>query len=120
MLIKNNIVNRVNKVMVVRSSGAGSVVGYNYMDNGFIENAQSWVEVGLNGSHMVGSHHILFEGNEIAQLRFRQYPRKRDRDDHFSQSPHRTTPRLSWDGERARRWPDVRIVVALVHRQCHR
>ena len=64
VLIENNIVTRMNKVMVVRSSGAGSVVGYNYMDNGFIENAQSWVEVGLNGSHMVGSHHILFEGNE--------------------------------------------------------
>ena len=64
VLIENNIVNKVNKVMVVRSSGAGSVVGYNYMDNGYIENALSWVEVGLNGSHMVGSHHVLFEGNE--------------------------------------------------------
>jgi hypothetical protein len=64
VLIENNIVNRMNKVMVVRSSGAGSVVGYNYMDNGFIGDVPSWVEVGLNGSHMVGSHHILFEGNE--------------------------------------------------------
>ena len=64
VLIENNIVNRMNKVMVAKSAGAGSVVGYNYMDNSFIENAQSWVEVGLNGSHMVGSHHILFEGNE--------------------------------------------------------
>ena len=64
VLIENNIVNRMNKVMVVRSSGAGSVVGYNYMDNGFIGNQPGWVEVGLNGSHMVGSHHILFEGNE--------------------------------------------------------
>ena len=27
-------------------------------------NDESWVEVGLNGSHMVGSHHMLFEGNE--------------------------------------------------------
>jgi hypothetical protein len=64
VLIENNIVNRMNKVMVAKSAGAGSVVGYNYMDNSFIENAQTWVEVGLNGSHMVGSHHILFEGNE--------------------------------------------------------
>ena len=64
VLIENNIVVRANKVMVVRSSGAGSVVGYNYMDDGFIENSQTWVEVGLNGSHMVGSHHVLFEGNE--------------------------------------------------------
>ena len=30
----------MNKVMVVRSAGAGSVVGYNYMDNGHIENAR--------------------------------------------------------------------------------
>lgn len=63
VLIENNTVLNVNKVMVVRSSGAGSVVGYNYMDNGYIGNQQDWVEVGLNASHMVGSHHVLFEGN---------------------------------------------------------
>ncbi len=33
------------------------------MDNAFIGNYPGWVEVGLNGSHMVGSHHMLFEGN---------------------------------------------------------
>ena len=49
---------------VVGSSGAGSVVGYNYMDNGYIFTTPDWVEVGLNGSHMVGGHHVLFEGNE--------------------------------------------------------
>lgn len=64
VLIENNIVTRANKVMVARSSGAGSVVGYNYMDNGFIWNTEAWLEVGLNGSHHIGSHHILFEGNE--------------------------------------------------------
>ena len=30
----------------MRSSGAGSVVGYNYMDNGHIGNYPAWVEVG--------------------------------------------------------------------------
>ena len=64
VLVENNAVLNVNKVIVVRSSGAGSVVGYNYLDNGFILGAMDWVEVGLNGSHMVGSHHVLFEGNE--------------------------------------------------------
>ena len=64
VLIENNVVLNVNKVMVVRSSGAGSVVGYNYMDNGYIYTQPDWVEVGLNASHMVGSHHVLFEGNE--------------------------------------------------------
>lgn len=64
ILIENNAVLNVNKVMVVRSCGAGSVVGYNYMDNGFIMGNLDWVEVGLNASHQVGSHHVLFEGNE--------------------------------------------------------
>ena len=64
VLIENNIVSTMNKGMVVKSSGAGSVVGYNYMDNVFIGNQPEWVEVGINGSHMVGGHHILFEGNQ--------------------------------------------------------
>lgn len=64
VLIENNVVHDANKVMVVRSCGAGSVVGYNYMDNGYIYTIPEWVEVGLNASHQVGSHHVLFEGNE--------------------------------------------------------
>jgi hypothetical protein len=64
VLIENNIVYDANKMMVGRSSGAGSVVGYNYMDDGHILTAPSWVEVGINASHMVGSHHVLFEGNQ--------------------------------------------------------
>ncbi len=64
ILIENNAVHDANKVMVVRSCGAGSVIGYNYMDNGVITSLPDWVETGLNGSHMAGSHHILFEGNQ--------------------------------------------------------
>ena len=63
ILIENGISTHTNKVMVSRSSGAGSVVAYNYMDNGFIGGQGSWQEIGLNASHMVGSHHTLFEGN---------------------------------------------------------
>jgi hypothetical protein len=63
ILIENNIIMGANKVIVVRSAGAGSVVGYNYMDNAFIGNYADWMEVGLNASHMLGSHHVLFEGN---------------------------------------------------------
>ena len=63
MLIENNIIVGANKLIVARSAGAGSVVGYNYVDNAFIGNYPGWMEVGLNGSHMVGSHHMLFEGN---------------------------------------------------------
>ncbi len=63
VLVENNIVHHANKVMVSRASGAGSVIGYNYMDDGFIGYDLNWAEVGINGSHMVGSHHMLFEGN---------------------------------------------------------
>jgi hypothetical protein len=63
-LIENNIVLGVNKVMAAKSGGAGSVVGYNYMDNSLIGNYLEWVEVGINGSHMIGPHHVLFEGNQ--------------------------------------------------------
>ena len=63
VLIENGISVRVNKVILARCSGPGAVVGYNYMDMGYISTNGSWIEIGLNGSHMVGSHHMLFEGN---------------------------------------------------------
>src|SRR5262249_1095966 len=53
ILIENNIVMQANKVLVSRSSGAASVVGYNYMDDGHILSAPLWQEVGINASHMV-------------------------------------------------------------------
>jgi hypothetical protein len=68
VLIEDNIVVRANKVMVARSSGAGSVVGYNYMDMGYIVYNSRWQEMGVNGSHMVGPHHMLFEGNYTFNL----------------------------------------------------
>ncbi len=63
VLVENNIIMQANKVMVARASGAGSVIGYNYTDDGHIGYDPTWVEVGINGSHMVGAHHMLFEGN---------------------------------------------------------
>lgn len=63
-LVENNIILKANKMMVGRSAGAASVVGYNYADDGHINYDLSWQEVGINGSHMVGSHDWLFEGNE--------------------------------------------------------
>jgi hypothetical protein len=63
VLIENNILIDACKVMVFRSSGAGSVVAYNYADDSFDLESPSWVEVGINASHMAGSHHVLFEGN---------------------------------------------------------
>jgi hypothetical protein len=63
VLLEDSISLLTNKVMVDRSAGAGSVVAYNYMDDGYINGQDGWVEIGLNASHMVGSHHVLFEGN---------------------------------------------------------
>ena len=64
VLVENSIILKANKVMVARSSGTASVFGYNYADDGYINTNVNWIEVGLNASHMVGSHHVLFEGNE--------------------------------------------------------
>jgi len=63
VLVENSIIVKANKVMVARSAGTASVFGYNYVDDGYINTNTNWIEVGLNASHMVGSHHVLFEGN---------------------------------------------------------
>ncbi|HYR94006.1 MAG TPA: hypothetical protein VEP48_07355 [Methylomirabilota bacterium] len=63
-LVENNIVWNMNKVMVMRASGGGNVIGYNYMEDGWIGNVLGWVETGLNGSHMTTPHYELFEGNQ--------------------------------------------------------
>lgn len=64
LLMENNIIVRTAKPMVFRSSGAGSVVSYNYVDAQFDgSSTASWMEVGINGSHMVGGYMILFEAN---------------------------------------------------------
>ncbi|MFT3917202.1 MAG: hypothetical protein QM704_24870 [Anaeromyxobacteraceae bacterium] len=64
VLVENDVLVNANKVMVARSAGAGSVVAYSYADGGFILGSEGWIEVGLNASHMVGPHHVLFEGND--------------------------------------------------------
>ena len=63
-LIENNIVWNMNKVMLMQASGGGNVIGYNYMEDGWISYATGWVESGLNASHMTTAHFELFEGNE--------------------------------------------------------
>jgi hypothetical protein len=70
ILIENNISMLANKVDVVQASGAGSVFAYNYFDDGWdeVDAGGVWIETGMNGSHMIGSHHILFEGNETFNI----------------------------------------------------
>jgi len=63
-LVENNVVWNMNKVMVMRASGGGNVIGYNYMEDGWIGYNPRWMEVGLNASHMTTPHFELFEGNQ--------------------------------------------------------
>jgi len=63
ILIENSISRDADKVIVTRGAGSGSVVAYNYMDDGHIGSSPGWQEMGVGGSHFVGSHHMLFEGN---------------------------------------------------------
>ncbi len=63
VLVENNILLDTCKDMVMRSSGSGSVISYNYADDPWDANSPIWQEVALNASHMSGPHHVLFEGN---------------------------------------------------------
>ena len=63
-LLENNISWNMNKVMVMRASGGGNVIGYNYMEDGWINSSTGWVETGINASHMTCPHYELFEGNQ--------------------------------------------------------
>jgi Big-like domain-containing protein len=67
-LVENNIFINGNKVMVMRASGGGNVIGYNYFDNGYIGYSPGWVETGLNASHMAEPHFELFEGNQAFNI----------------------------------------------------
>jgi hypothetical protein len=63
-MIENGVSEKTNKVIVAQAAGAGAVVAYNYMDDGYIRLNAGWIETGLNCAHLAGSHHMLFEGNQ--------------------------------------------------------
>src|SRR4029079_16765483 len=67
-LVENSIFINGNKVMVMRASGGGNVIGYNYFDNGYIGNYLGWVETGMNASHMTCPYFELFEGNQAFNI----------------------------------------------------
>jgi hypothetical protein len=62
-LVENNISWVANKVMVMRGTGGGNVIGYNYMDDGYGNTYPNQGETALNADHMTTSHHELLEGN---------------------------------------------------------
>lgn len=67
-MITNSIIRLGGKGMVGRSCGGGNVVSYNYIGETMYQ-ANSGIgnyllDMGVNGSHYVGCHGILFEGNQ--------------------------------------------------------
>lgn len=62
-LVENSIFLNGNKVMVMRASGGGNVIAYNYFDDGNISYYPGWMETGLNASHLAEPHFELLEGN---------------------------------------------------------
>ena len=59
----NSITRLGGKGMTGRAGGAGSVVAYNYEDDQHYMVSSlgpEWIDVGLNGTHFSGAHHILF------------------------------------------------------------
>jgi hypothetical protein len=63
-LIENNILWQANKMIVMRASGGGNVVSYNYMEDGYGDGYKDIPEVGLNATHYTTPHMELLEGNE--------------------------------------------------------
>jgi hypothetical protein len=63
ILVENNIISNGNKVIVMRASGGGNVIAYNYMDDAWGETYPDEMEAGLNAGHYTTPHMELLEGN---------------------------------------------------------
>ena len=62
-LIENNVMWSGNKTIVMRATGGGNVVAYNYMDDAYGSAYPNSPEAGLNAGHYTTSHMELLEGN---------------------------------------------------------
>ena len=62
-LFENNIMWSGNKEIVMRGTGGGNVVAYNYMDDSFGSQYPYVSEAGLNAGHYTTPHMELLEGN---------------------------------------------------------
>jgi len=62
-LIENNIMWYGNKVDVMRATGGGNVLAYNYMDDAFGSTYPESPEAGINAGHYTTPHMELLEGN---------------------------------------------------------
>jgi len=50
-------------MIVMRATGGGNVIGYNYLEDGWGSSYPTIPEVGLNASHFNDPHMELLEGN---------------------------------------------------------
>ena len=62
-LVENNVMWSANKTIVVRATGGGNVVAYNYMDDAYGATYPNAPEAGLNAGHYTTPHMELLEGN---------------------------------------------------------
>jgi hypothetical protein len=62
-LVENNIMSNGNKVIVMRATGGGNVIAYNYMDDSWGETYPDEPEAGVNAGHYTTAHMELIEGN---------------------------------------------------------
>ena len=62
-LIENNVMWSGNKTIVMRATGGGNVVAYNYMDDAYGASYPNSPEAGLNAGHYTTPHMELLEGN---------------------------------------------------------
>jgi len=67
-LVENNIVFNLNKPLVMRASGGGNVVAYNYIDDAWTGAMESMQETTIDGGHASFPYMELFEGNWAAHL----------------------------------------------------
>jgi hypothetical protein len=62
-LVENNVMWNANKTIVMRATGGGNVVAYNYMDDAYGSTYPNMPEAGLNAGHYTTPHMELLEGN---------------------------------------------------------
>jgi hypothetical protein len=62
-LVENNVIWNGNKNIVMRATGGGNVIAYNYMDDAYGSTYPQSPEAGLNAGHYTTPHMELLEGN---------------------------------------------------------
>lgn len=99
-LVENCVIWNGNKVVVMRSTGGGNVLGYNYLQDAYGAGFPNWVETGLNATHMTTAHFELFEGNESFSL---------GSDDTWGNSVYITSFRNSFTGLRTNKVAGINL-----------